>query len=271
MARKDGPWRDGRRAWERLESWRERVAGNAGDSPQEALSALTDVGALRRLLDQAELEAVRSARGHRSSWAEIATRLGVTRQSAWERWRDLDESSPPAAAAGAPAQATPAEQVGPAADALGRQARDLARRAMRDALLAHTPESAAAADEPAGRRGPRGKKKWIVVPSVVGLPWMRAVALLSGRGFFTLPATLGDGLDTPVAEADAADMVVTAQAPEAGARLEPGATVTLWITRDGGGSAGDREPRRPVPSSPPARAMRPEPGSTGGPVTESVA
>ena len=29
---------------------------------------------------------------HGKSWAEIATHLGVTRQSAWERWRDLDDS-----------------------------------------------------------------------------------------------------------------------------------------------------------------------------------
>jgi beta-lactam-binding protein with PASTA domain len=47
------------------------------------------------MLDQAELAAVRSARAHRKSWAEIATHLGVTRQSAWERWRDLDDSPEP--------------------------------------------------------------------------------------------------------------------------------------------------------------------------------
>jgi beta-lactam-binding protein with PASTA domain len=35
---------------------------------------------------------VRAARWHGKSWAEIATHLGVTRQSAWERWRDLDDS-----------------------------------------------------------------------------------------------------------------------------------------------------------------------------------
>ena len=46
---------------------------------------------MRRLLDQAELAAVRAARGRAKTWAEIATRLGVTRQSAWERWRDLDD------------------------------------------------------------------------------------------------------------------------------------------------------------------------------------
>ncbi len=44
------------------------------------------------MLDQAELEAVRAARLSGKSWAEIAAHLGVTRQSAWERWRDLDDS-----------------------------------------------------------------------------------------------------------------------------------------------------------------------------------
>jgi hypothetical protein len=266
MARKDGPWRDGRRAWERLESWRERVAGNTGDSPQEALSALTDVGALRRLLDQAELEAVRSARGHRSSWAEIATRLGVTRQSAWERWRDLDENPPPTV------DESPASPDAPTPDELARQARDLARQAMRDAVLAREAESAASGQRREGRR-PRASKV-IVVPSVIGLRWAEAMDILSKQGFFPLPVTPGDGPGAPVVQVEpSAELVVTAQAPEAGARLEPGATVTLWVTRGGGGSAGDREPRRPVPSSPPARAMRPEPGSgpTGGPVTESVA
>lgn len=28
------------------------------------------------------------------SWAEIATALGVTRQAAWERWHEIDETMP---------------------------------------------------------------------------------------------------------------------------------------------------------------------------------
>lgn len=78
-------WEDGREAWRRLAARRARSTG------ADALDVLSDIGAVRRLLDQAELEAVRAARGARKSWAEIATRLGVSRQSAWERWRDLDE------------------------------------------------------------------------------------------------------------------------------------------------------------------------------------
>jgi hypothetical protein len=91
------PWREGHEAWERL-------AGQP-TSGDEALAALSDIGLVRRLLDQAELEAVRAARRDRKSWAEIATRLGVSRQSAWERWRELDDE--PAAPATPSAPSTP--------------------------------------------------------------------------------------------------------------------------------------------------------------------
>jgi hypothetical protein len=76
-------WDDGLAAWRRL-------VGRSGTG-EDALDALSDVGLIRRLLDQAELDAVRDARRAGKSWAEIATRLGMTRQSAWERWRELDE------------------------------------------------------------------------------------------------------------------------------------------------------------------------------------
>ena len=81
-------WDDGRRAWERL------IRAFAGGRPRDgeaALDALSDVGLLRRLLDQAEMVAVPSARRAGRSWAEIAARLGVTRQSAWEKWREMDD------------------------------------------------------------------------------------------------------------------------------------------------------------------------------------
>jgi len=87
MAKPGDRWRDGRTAWERLTRWRR----NPSSGRDEALDALADIGVVRRLLDQVELAAVRTARARGSSWAEIATRLGVTRQSAWERWRDVDD------------------------------------------------------------------------------------------------------------------------------------------------------------------------------------
>lgn len=64
------------------------------------MTALGDIRLVRGLLDQAEMGAVRAARRDSRPWAEIATMLGVTRQSAWERWRDLvDEDDSDAAPA----------------------------------------------------------------------------------------------------------------------------------------------------------------------------
>ena len=91
MAKQRGPWNTCRKAWDRLGRW-------SDDHPEDgvgALSALADVGMIRRMLDQTELVAVRAARRHGKSWAEIATHLGVTRQSAWERWHDLDDAPAP--------------------------------------------------------------------------------------------------------------------------------------------------------------------------------
>lgn len=90
-------WDEGSAAWHRLA--RRRRA--------DALEALSDVGELRRLLDRVELDAVRDARADGRSWAEIATRLGVARQSAWERWRDLDTAGPPVADRGAATVSVP--------------------------------------------------------------------------------------------------------------------------------------------------------------------
>lgn len=79
-------WDESRKAWRRLVDGRSRVGG------QHALDRLADIGTVRRCLDGAELSAVRTARRSGRSWAEIATSLGVSRQSAWEKWRDLDET-----------------------------------------------------------------------------------------------------------------------------------------------------------------------------------
>jgi hypothetical protein len=38
-----------------------------------------------------ELKLVKVARARGVSWAEIATPLGVSKQSAWEKWRELDD------------------------------------------------------------------------------------------------------------------------------------------------------------------------------------
>jgi hypothetical protein len=138
-----GKGSEGRRAWRRLDEWwqGERAA-------DRALTALGDIGALRRLLDQAELAAVRVARGAGKSWAEIATQLGVTRQSAWERWRELDER-PVEPATRATAESVPLE-------VFERAAAERRRRA-------------------AG-----------VVPNVVGLTWVEASAELATAGLVAI-------------------------------------------------------------------------------------
>ena len=59
---------------------------------QELLLTLRCVQEIRQKCDHTELGTVRQARKAGLSWTEIATALGVTRQSAWERWRELDKT-----------------------------------------------------------------------------------------------------------------------------------------------------------------------------------
>lgn len=132
------PWADGRDAWERL------AAAGGGDP----LGALSDIGQLRRLLDEAELEAVRDARRAGKSWAEIAIKLGVTRQSAWERWRDLD------------------------AEPAARPGSDYAEPGLIERAV----------------EGLSRRRSWIVVPDVVGLSFDDARATLSRAGLLAVPA-----------------------------------------------------------------------------------
>lgn len=69
-----------RRADEPDEAWRARL-----------VSTLSSVREIRQKCDRTELRTVHEARKAGMSWTEIATALGVTRQSAWERWHELDE------------------------------------------------------------------------------------------------------------------------------------------------------------------------------------
>jgi hypothetical protein len=90
-------WQDGRRAWQRLNGWHQRdpnaVPGHP-DTGEAALRALEDIHFVRTLLDTAELNAVRTARSHGRSWAEIATALHLSKQAAWEKWHDLGAEPP---------------------------------------------------------------------------------------------------------------------------------------------------------------------------------
>jgi len=59
---------------------------------QELLLTLRCVQEIRQQCDLTELATVRQARRAGLSWTEIAGALGVTRQSAWERWHELDDT-----------------------------------------------------------------------------------------------------------------------------------------------------------------------------------
>jgi hypothetical protein len=61
-------------------------------SPAIPVQELVDVHLVRGLLHRAELVAVKTARRHGKSWSDIATMLHMTRQSAWERWHDIDDN-----------------------------------------------------------------------------------------------------------------------------------------------------------------------------------
>jgi hypothetical protein len=205
--------------WERLRSW----FGDVRDAPpgnSEALGALSDIRQLRYLLDQAELAAVHAARGRGSSWAEIAARLGIARQSAWERWRDFDE-------------VVPTGVVLPTADA-----------------------QAARAVEAAEAAGRRRRQSNVTVRNVVGLSLESARAVLMDS---KLVAVSSDPDGLPLEASGWPGGIVTDQSPESGAKVPTGSRVTLWLGR--GGSAGDREPRRPSPGPRSLRAMREEPAN----------
>jgi hypothetical protein len=210
MGKGRSPWQDGRRAWERLGGWYQDTPSGHPRDGDGATSALADIGQVRHLLDQAELVAVRTARRDGKSWAEIATKLGVTRQSAWERWRDLDDAvSPP------PTDVPTIESVVDAAASglIEEQVRETRRRAT------------------------------VVVPDVVGMSWEDARQALQKRRL----VGIGPDPDGPPLAELGSGRVVTDQVPESGAKVPVGSPVTLWV-EGGGGSAGVREPRRPKPA-----------------------
>jgi hypothetical protein len=239
------PWHESRQAWDRLEAWYRNLSSSAVapmDKGDGALDALADGGLVRRLLDRAELEAVRSARKHGKSWAEIAVRLGVTRQSAWERWREVD-----AAASASPAASTPVpgREEWPFEDEDGEDGEDELQRLSYDPG-AESPRLSARA------RGLRRRSK-VNVPSVIGMTREAARAALSRIG---LVAVSPDSDGAPLEALSDAGDVVTDQSPESGARVPAGSTVMLWTDRRGGSDA--REPRRPIPDPKTGRAMRDE-------------
>jgi hypothetical protein len=243
MGEDTGPWQDGQRAWERLAQWSRDARSappaqqNAGD---RALDALADIRQVRWALEHAELEAVRAGRRLGKSWAEIATSLGVARQSAWERWRDVDES-----ASGRPAAPNPRD------DAPGIES------AAADESAGWMPAGSAAVEEVVSEAARQWRRRSLVlVPDVVGMSWDDARMALRGK---ELVGVAPDPEDSPLSAWAGTDGVVSDQSPEAGARVPQGSAVTLWLGGGrGGGGSGVREPRRPTPDPKAVRALRDE-------------
>src|ERR1700722_10173740 len=209
-------WDQARQAWRRL-----AASSEWASEDDDGLAALSDIGVVRRMLDQAELAAVRTARRHGKSWAEIATHLGVTRQSAWERWRDLDDSP-----GGEP-------QLSPESTVLNDAAEHLLEMGARE----------------------RRRASKVLVPNVVGLDWIQAREVLAGSGLVAINAQ-PDAATDPASRG----CVITDQSPESGARVPAGSVVRLWLRGlRGDGDAGVREPRRPRPTPRSSGATLPQP------------
>jgi hypothetical protein len=200
-------WEQGQDAWRRLAAWFQDIPAHApGD---RALTALADLGLIRRLLEQAEFEAVRTARAEGKSWSEIAVRLGVTRQSAWERWRDVDD-------------------VGAA------QGKTDDWRPATNEIVAGTAARA------------RRRRSSVEVPNVIGMTWRDATAELAAHGLIGI-APDQDGLAEPTWVR--MDSVVLDQSPESGAKVPPGSVVRLWVDRDYGSGVREPRRPRPDPKA----------------------
>ena len=150
----------------------------------------------------------------------------MTRQSAWERWRDLDES----------AQPSTTTTDGPTA------------------LEVHAAAAAASLVQHAATRRRRSN---VIVPNLIGLTLDDARGRLLPLGLVAVGPE-PDG--PPFGQFGWPQGLVTDQAPEAGAKVPRASAVTVWLdTGDGEGGAGVREPRRPPNNPRTLRAMRDEP------------
>ena len=162
------------------------------------------------MLDQAELAAVRTARLHGKSWAEIATHSGIARQSAWERWRGLDDSL-----RGEP-------QLSSESTVLNDAAADLLEMGARE----------------------RRRASKVLVPNVVGLEWIEARNVLTGNGLVAINAQP----DAPT-DPGSRGWVITDQSPESRARIPAGSVVRLWVRGDGDAGVREPRRPRPTPRS----------------------
>jgi hypothetical protein len=200
-------WEEGHDAWRRLAAWYQDISAHApGD---RALAALADLGLVLRLVEQAEFEAVRAARAEGKSWSEIAVRLGVTRQSAWERWRDIDD-------------------VGTAQGNV-----DYAAEATTEPVASTTARA-------------RRRRASVEVPNVIGMTWHDATAELAAHGLIGISPDQESPAELVWVRTDA---VVLDQSPESGAKVPPGSAVRLWVDRDYGSGVREPRRPRPDPKA----------------------
>jgi hypothetical protein len=67
--------------------WRQLLGGDAPDPLEVARLAST----FERYFDAVKTEAVKAARAGGQTWEDVATAVGTTRQSAWERYRRYEK------------------------------------------------------------------------------------------------------------------------------------------------------------------------------------
>jgi predicted transcriptional regulator len=71
------------------------LKGPMSDTKNEVVYTLSSIRETRAKVDRSEFVTVQKARRLGMTWTEIATALGVTRQAAWERLREAEESPVP--------------------------------------------------------------------------------------------------------------------------------------------------------------------------------
>jgi hypothetical protein len=191
--------------WKRLGPW--LPGGEPANNGDAALRALADVAEARRCLEQAELLAVRTARRHRKSWTEIATMLTISRQAAWERWRELDPQ---------PDSTMPPDD--------GQRITE------------------AAVTELVGRAG---RRRMVKVPDLVGLTWVDALAILTRSGLEAVSAT--PHIPLQEIQEDLRPIIVVRQYPDPDTRIHTASTVKLWLERGDGEAGVREPRRPPSP------------------------
>ena len=199
-----------------LRAWARRVA--AGD-----IDAITDMAAAVGELEEAIRRGVAGLRGKGYSWAEIAARLGVTRQAAQQRWGGSGRDLPVAAARASPAgclpdggHGTPPRRTRNRAEARASPAR------LRRPVCAPASPAASSADRrealpPSAQHGRSNAMR--VKEALAKAADQQAASYLEGCGFRVLDRNWRSGSEIlPIIAVDRRTLVVIDLRVRAGAR-----------------------------------------------------